>query len=210
MPSLNMVLKACHKFMPCCHATRSRVQKVNMLGFTNKARRVCRSQWLKHSTRRVAWMGPKSCDPVNDAIISDICFNLQNANTDMTTEKMPKCWPDAASALFAILEVQFRLHRIKNLGQCCCRSLSLWRSPRAYVRCAIHQHENDNYTPNQSSKAANQFQADIDGAPLRISTTIELRKAGEYGNDASRWTGGYLRTADHASPLYHPDTYWST
>ncbi len=62
-------------------------------------------------------MGPKSCDPVNEAVMSDIRFTLQHAKTDITTEKMPNFWPDAASALFAILEDQFGLRRINNLGQ---------------------------------------------------------------------------------------------
>ncbi len=35
----------------------------------------------------------------------------------MATAVMPNFWPDAASALFAILETQFRPHRINNLEQ---------------------------------------------------------------------------------------------
>ncbi len=44
--------------------------------------------------------------------MSNTGFTLQLAITDVTTEKMAQFWPESVSAWFAILEAQFRLHRI--------------------------------------------------------------------------------------------------
>ncbi len=62
-------------------------------------------------------MSPKSHDPVNETVMSDIRFSLQHTETGMTTAVMPNFWSDAKSALFVILEEQVRSRRINNLGQ---------------------------------------------------------------------------------------------
>ncbi len=59
-------------------------------------------------------MGHNTGDPENKATTPDFGCTKQHATADMITMKMPCSLSDVASACFAILEAQLRIHRINR------------------------------------------------------------------------------------------------